>query len=111
MKPYEKAQTIRLDEKHDRRVRLTQDQKKEIMELYDKGDISHGELARMYGVSRTLIGIILNPERARKVKERFKEHWREYYLRHGKQHHSEAVRNTRNYKYRLFMSGDIKETK
>lgn len=111
MKPYSKAQYIRLDEKHDRRVSLTQSQKKEIIELYDKGDVSHRELARMYGVSKTLIGLILNPERARKVKERFKEHWREYYLRHGRQYHSEAVRNTRNYKYRLFMSGDIKETK
>ena len=111
MKPYSKAQTIRLDEKHDRRVRLTKSQKKEIVELYGKGDVSHRELARMYRVSKTLIGLILNPELALKVKQRLKEHWREYYFRHGKQYHSEAVRNTRNYKYRLFMSGDIKETK
>ena len=109
MKPYEKAQTIRLDESLDRRVRLTQKQKEEIRKLYDGGNTSQRKLARMYGVSRTLIQLVVNPERAKAVSDRFKAHWKEYYMKRGKQYHAEKVRNTKNYKYRLYKDGLLKE--
>lgn len=111
MKPYEKAQTIRLDENLDRRVRLTQKQKEEIRKLYDGGNTSQGKLARMYGVSRSLIQLVVNPERAKAVSDRFKSHWKEYYMKRGKQYHAEKARNTKNYKYRLFKAGLIKESR
>lgn len=109
MKPYEKAQTILLDESLDRRVRLTQKQKEEIRKLYDVGNTSQRKLARMYGVSRSLIQIVVNPERAKSVSDRFKANWRKYAERRGKEYHAAQVRHTRRYKYRLYKDGILKD--
>lgn len=109
MKPYEKAQTIRLNESLDRRIRVTEKQKEEIRELYASGNVSHSELARMYNCSKALIGMIVNPERAKSVSERFKANWRKYAERRGKEYHAAQVRHTRRYKYRLYKDGILKE--
>ena len=101
MKPYAKAQTIPLEGLADRRRVLTENQKDKIRELYAKGDIGMRPLARMFGCSRSLVRIIINPEIAERNRERFKEKWREYAQKYGKARHAAAVRNTRNYKYRL----------
>lgn len=109
MKPYEKAQTIRLDESLDRRIRVTENQKQEIRKLYASGNVSHSELARMYSCSKALIGMIVNPERAKSVSERFKANWKKYAERRGKAYHAAQVRHTRRYKYRLYKDGILKE--
>ena len=102
MKPYAKAQTIPLEGLRDRRRKLTDEQREEIRAKYAQGNISAQRLANMYNCSRALVQIIVNPERARKTAERIKSHWREYYERRGKEAHAEAVRKTREYKYKLF---------
>ena len=79
--------------------------------MYDGGNTSQRKLARMYGVSRTLIQLVVNPERAKAVSDRFKAHWKESYMKRGKQYNAEKVRNTKNYKYRLFKAGLIMESK
>ncbi len=106
MKPYAKAQTIPLEGLADRRRVLTDAQKQEIREIYAKGGIGTRPLARMYGCSRSLVVLLVNPERDERNKARFKEHWREYAKRYGKAYHAAAVRNTRNYKYRLLKEKD-----
>lgn len=106
MKPYAKAQTIPLNGLRDRRRRLTEKQKAEIRERYAQGDIGTRPLARMYGVSRSLVALLVNPDRAERVKARFKEHWREYYKKHGKAYHAKSMRNWRNYKYRIYKEND-----
>lgn len=108
LKPYAKAQTIPLKGLADRRRVLTDRQKAEIRELYAKGDIGTRPLARMFGCSRSLICIIVNPERAEKVKARFKAHWKDYSIRRGKAYHAKAMRNHRNYKYGLLKEGLLK---
>lgn len=107
MKPYLKAQTIRLGGLQDRRRVLTDAQKQEIRELYAKGDVGTRSLARMFGVSRSLVVIIVNPTRAQAVKDRGKAHWREYARKYGKARHAADMRNTRNYKYKLFKEGQL----
>lgn len=102
MKPYAKAQLIPLEGLKDRRRRLTEKQKEEIRKRYAKGDIGMRPLARMYGVSRSLVRIIVDPSAAERIKTRFREHWREYSQRLGRAHHAAAERNTRNYKYALY---------
>lgn len=102
MKPYAKAQTIPLEGLSDRRRVLTEKQKAEIKEIYAKGEIGTRPLARMFGCSRSLVCMIVNPERAERARARFKAHWREYAKRHGKAAHAAAVRKTRNYKYALY---------
>ena len=102
MKPYAKAQLLPLEGMNDRRRVLTDEQKEQIKEIYAKGNIGTRPLARMFGCSRSLVVLIVNPERARKVQERFKAHWRDYAKRYGKAAHAKAIRNTRNYKYALY---------
>lgn len=109
MKPYAKAQTIPLQGLQDRRRRLTDKDKSEIRELYATGEHSLMSLARLYHVSKSLIGIIVNPERARKVKERAREHWRNYAYKYGKEYRALMARNVKNHKYRLFKAGELKE--
>lgn len=101
MKPYAKAQTIPLEGLADRRRVLTDAQKQDIREIYAKGGISTRNLARMYGCSRSLVCLLVNPERAERTRARMKAHWREYAKKYGKAYHAASVRNTRNYKYRL----------
>lgn len=103
MKPYAKAQTVRLEGMEDRRRRLTEAQKDDIRERYAQGDIGMRPLARMFGVSRDLVRIIVDPRRAERVKARFKAHWRDYSRKRSKATHAAAIRKTRNYKYKLYM--------
>lgn len=100
MKPYAKAQTIPLEGLADRRRVLTDAQKQEIREIYAKGGIGTRPLARMFGCSRSLVCLLVNPERAERNRERIQAHWREYAQKYGKAYHAASVRNTRNYKYR-----------
>lgn len=102
MKPYAKAQTIRLEGMEDRRRRLTEEQKKEIREIYAKGDIGMRPLARMFGVSRSLVAILVNPERAESVKARIKAHWKDYRRKYGKAYAAASARHTKNYKYKIY---------
>jgi len=101
--PY-KCEKIRLGEEYDRRIKLTQEQKAEIIAKYKTGEFSQRELAEEYGVSRSLIGLITNPERMDKVKQRMKEHWRDYSF---KEKRRVAMKNTRRYKYSLYKEGKI----
>jgi hypothetical protein len=61
----------------DPRRKLHPDQHQEIRKLHEEGQ-SQRSLARQYGCSRSLIGIIVNPERAAAVSERIKENWKQY---------------------------------
>ena len=74
----EKVDKLKLSESQDRRRKLTEVQKEKIREIYKEGEYSQRQLAEKYGVSKSLIGIIVNPKRAKKVQERIKSHWKEY---------------------------------
>ena len=105
MKPYARAQLVPLDGLKDRRRVLTEKQKEQIKEIYAQGNIGTRPLAKKFGCSRSLVMLIVNPERAKAVQERFKAHWRDYAERRGKDAHAAAIRNTRNYKYALYKAG------
>lgn len=109
MKPYAKAQTIRLQGMQDRRRRLTDKDKDDIRRLYAEGKHSMMSLARIYNVSKSLILITVNPERARRVKERVREHWSDYAYKYGKEYRARMARNVKNHHYRLFKAGELKQ--
>lgn len=46
---------------HDRRLRLTKEQKQSIKKLYATGKYSYAKLARIYGVSPSTIQITIHP--------------------------------------------------
>lgn len=74
--------------KHDKRRKLTDEQKKEIVKLYNSGQWSIAELAEEYNVSKATIGFTINPASR-------KPHKRSYYDR------EKNTENKRRYRQRL----------
>ena len=103
--PY-KSEKIKLRGLQDRRRKLEDYQYDEIKHKYATGLYSQRALAKEYNVSRSLIRIIVNPERAEAVKQRIKEHWRDYQT-FGAEHNA-VIRKTRVYKQELYIKGDLK---
>jgi transposase-like protein len=92
--------------KYDRRIKLTDKEREKIRKEYQEGDTSYNRLAKKYGVSKRLIQFIVNPEKAEIAKKQYSERRRDgrYY---DKEKHSEAVKNHRNHKKKLFEEGII----
>lgn len=104
--PY-KSEKIRLNDKQDRRKKLTCEERKKIRKLYSTGDYSLNGLAKMYDVSKKTILLIVNDESAEKAKQYRKEHWAEW-KRIGEERNA-AMRKTRSYKQSLYLKGELKE--
>ena len=102
--PY-KSEKLKLPPNKDRRRKLTDDQKEQIRGIYATGVCGMRPLAKQFGVSRTTIQIIVNPKRAEAVKQRTKEHWRDY--RPSKEKWAETIREYRHYKQDLFLKGEL----
>lgn len=103
--PY-KSEKIKLDPTQDRRRKLTEEQKEEIRKIYATGVCGMRPLAKQFGVSRSLIQIIVNEERAASVKQRMKEHWRDY--KKPKEEWAATIREHRHYKHNLYINGELK---
>ena len=102
------SEKIPLPPQYDRRRKLTEDDKFEIVRLRKEHNLSQRTLARMFGVSRKLIIFIIDPERYERAKAQYKERRKDgrYYDRET---HNEAMRNLRAYKHKLYLDGKIKE--
>lgn len=103
--PY-KSEKIKLSEKQDRRRKLTEDQKQEILEIYKSGVCGTRPLAKEFGVSRDTIRLIVNENRAAAVKKRIKDHWRDY--RPSNEEWAKIQREHRHYKQELYVKGELK---
>lgn len=92
--------------KNDRRVKLTEKDKQEI--LRNPEGLSQRKLALMYGVSRRTIQFILDPAKLERNKQARKERggWKQYY---DKEAHRVSIAEHRSYKQSLFLNGDIKQ--
>lgn len=97
---------IKLNEKTDRRIKLTQEDKEEIRKMYASGLVSQRELARIFNVSRRSIQFAINPDKYRESLEQLKERQKDgrYY---DKEKHTEYVRNYRRYKADLYKKGEL----
>lgn len=104
--PY-KSEKIKLKGLQDRRKRLTDEQRKEIKELYGTGFYSLNDLAKRFNVSKKTILLIVNDESAERAKQYRKEHWKDW-QRKGEEH-NEAIKKTRYYKHQLYKDGKLKE--
>lgn len=101
-----KSDKIKLSPEQDRRRKLTDEQKEEILHRYKIGDGSQRSLAREYGVSRALIQIIVNPNIREAKRQRIKEHWRDY--RPCKEEWAKIMKEHRQYKHNLYKEGKLK---
>ena len=57
------TQHLKIPKEHDKRVKLTKEDKELIKHLYETTDTSQRKLATQFGVSRRLITFILDPEK------------------------------------------------
>lgn len=89
----------------DRRRKLTDEQKAEIIRLRDEG-WSMRKLAKEFEISAQSILFIVNPESKAKNDKYIKDHWRKF--QKAKEENAEAVRKTRLYKRELFLKGELK---
>jgi hypothetical protein len=85
----------------DKRVKLTTNQKQEIIYIREKQQISYQKLANMFGVSKRTIIFICKPETLITCLEKRKERggWKQYY---DKEQHSLRTKEHRDYKTELF---------
>lgn len=93
-----------MQRKFDRRVKLTENQKEEILSLKDKE--TKAEVAKAFNVSRRTVDFIWHPEKLERNKELRKERGgsKQYYNRED---HNKAMQKTRAYKKELKLKGLI----
>lgn len=93
---------------HDRRVKLTDDDRECIREEYATGMFSQRDLAAKYGVSRRLITFILDPDKAERAKQQYLERRKDgrYY---DKEKHNEYMKTHRDHKKELWNQGLLEE--
>ena len=96
---------IKLVGLQDRRRKLTDEQKAEIIRLRDEG-WSLMKLAKEFEVSKKLILLIVNPESKAKNDKYIKDNWREF--QQTKEKRTEAVKKTRHHRQELFLKGELK---
>jgi len=94
--PNKKLEAFRVGQAHDRRRRLTDTERAELIDC--KGTMSQREAARTFGVSRRLVTFVWYPEKLQAFKVVRKGCWRNYYTT-GK--HREAMKRHREYKKTL----------
>lgn len=89
---------------HDKRRKLTEEQKEEIKKKYNTRIYSYRTLAEEYEVSKRTINNIINPVTAQKSKDRIKAHWRDY-QQHGEEW-AKTMKKHRQYKKELLDAGE-----
>lgn len=108
--PY-KFDNIPIDNpKHDKRVKLTIEDKESIVKEYARGGISQNGLAKKYGVSKRLIQFVLNPEKEKIAKQQFsiRQSDGRYY---DKNKHNESMKKHRAHKKDLYGKGLLEDNK
>lgn len=96
---------IKLVGLQDRRRKLTDEQKVEIIRLHDEG-WSLMKLAKEFNVSKKLVLLIVNPESKAKNDKYIKDNWREF--QQTREDRNEAVKKTRQYRQTLYVNGELK---
>lgn len=108
MKPYAKAQALKYIGLQDRRRKLTDEQRAEILKIRQETGAGYRTIARQFGVSRSLVRLICDPVAAARVSARMAEHWREYKM--TKKEKRERMRAHRARKYDLYKRGQLGES-
>ena len=95
------TQHLKIPREHDKRIKLTQEQKELIKHLYETTDTSQRKLATQFGVSRRLIQFIIDPEKqkanlqAREARGGSKQYY-------NKETHAKTMKAHREHKRALY---------
>ena len=103
-----KSDTVAINnEKLDRRVKLTAQDKELVKWLREEEQISYQKLADRFGVSKRLIIFICNPEaKLKNLEDRAKRGGSKIY--YDRESHNASIKAHRDYKKKLFQQGLIK---
>ena len=102
---------MKLSREQDRRIKLSDVQRKEIKEKYATGFYSQRKLAAEYHVSRRLIQFVLDEEKAKIAAEQLKIRRNDGRYKPTKEEWAETIREHRRYKQDLMLKGLLKEEK
>jgi transposase len=74
-------ENIKIPRERDRRIKLNDKQREEIVEIYSSGSMSYNEIAKLYGVSKRLVYFVVNPDKLEENKGKREERggWKQYY--------------------------------
>jgi hypothetical protein len=102
--PYKcETQHVKLPKDKDRRIKLTDEDRKVIIFLYYSDNPWLSYLAKKFWVSKRLIDFIVHPEKEKIVKEQYRIRRldKRYY---NKDKHREAVKNTRRHRQKVLVT-------
>jgi primosomal protein N' len=105
--PYKSEKIKIAGTEHDRRRKLTEDQKEYIRWLREEEKLSYNQLACQFGVSKRLIIFICKPETMQKVRERFKQYKKEGRYKPTNKEWADTMKEHRQYKEKLHKNGEI----
>ena len=106
MMPYLSEKKIIAGTDHDRRIKLSEQDKRDIRTAYESGVVSIHGLSSRYGVSRRTIQFILFPERQeRNLELRSDRGGSQVY--YDKDKHRDYIKRHRRYKQQLSVVGII----
>lgn len=105
--PYLSQQIIISGTKHDKRIKLTKEDKELIVWLRENEEISYKKLALRFGVSKRTIIFVCKPETLEACKQKRKERGGSS-LYYDKEKSTESTRIHRKYKQDLLINGLIK---
>lgn len=102
--PYKSEKARIAGTSFDRRRKLDDGDRAQILILRQQDGMSYNKLARMFGVSKRLIQFVCDPEKEARCKEQYRVRRKDgrYYDRET---HNAAIRNLRRYKEDLIKSG------
>lgn len=95
---------------YDRRIKLTEEACEKIRYLYRTSIHSQRKLAKIFGVSRSLIVMVLNPAIREKYNAQYRERMKDGRYRKSKEENARVAREHRRYKRQLFVEGKIKNS-
>lgn len=104
--PFKSEKLLIVFTEHDRRIKITDEIRESIIKEYATGKTSHRKLAAKYGVSKTTIENVLNPDKYQKQLKRYKaeNHSAKYY---NKDKWKDYIKQHRRYKQSLYKKGII----
>lgn len=100
------SEKMKLPPEYDRRRRLTDEQRQEIIQKYSTGEYSLRQLGREYNVDKGTIGLIVNPDQKQRYSQYNKDNWRRHQT-YGEERNA-IMREYRAYKHQLYKQGKIK---
>lgn len=104
--PYKSESIIISGTKFDRRIKLTDAQREEIIKLHFSG-WTQRKIAKKFGVDKSTIRFVVNPE-AYQAYLQYRKDVKAHKKYYDREKNTKAVRESRNYKQQLKMENKIK---